>query len=226
MLEIIRFFTTYSVLIYLILLVAGIFAFRRILTGRKRTSESVYGLERETARRILAQGVTGLTLIIAFVIIEFIVTIILAPDSPAISMLYTRTINPLKSPSSTFLPNNQEMTIEKTPEGSQNTLLKGCIPGQIMISDPKPAATIKGLVKIIGSANIPNFGFYKYEFSLTGVEDWRTVQANREIKVDSELGQWDTREIGPGNYDLRLVVVDSQGNALPACVVPIVIGIQ
>jgi hypothetical protein len=226
MLEIIQFFTSYSILIYLILLIAGIFAVRMIFRGRKRESESVYGLERESSRRILTRGITALIFIVALAIVEFVVTIILAPDSPAISLLYTKTINPLASPSMTLPAELLQTVSGSTPQSQATAFSQGCIPGQIMITDPKPGATIKGIVKINGSANIPNFGFYKYEFSLTDNNDWQTIQADREIKTDTELGQWDTSEVAPGNYDLRLVVVDNQGNSLPACVVPIVIGVQ
>ena len=35
------------------------------------------------------------------------------------------------------------------------------------------------------------------------------------------LGQWDTGTLAPGDYQLRLVVSDNQGQALPACVITV-----
>ena len=37
------------------------------------------------------------------------------------------------------------------------------VPGQIEISMPKLGEEVSGIVPIVGTANIPNFGFYKFE---------------------------------------------------------------
>jgi hypothetical protein len=39
--------------------------------------------------------------------------------------------------------------------------------------------------------------------------------------VQGSLGQWDTTSVPPGDYQLRLVVTDNQGQALPACVISV-----
>jgi hypothetical protein len=56
---------------------------------------------------------------------------------------------------------------------------------------------------------------------VAGSDSWSTILANNQIVQDGELGRWDTAEITPGDYKLRLVVTDNQGNAMPACVVPV-----
>jgi hypothetical protein len=73
----------------------------------------------------------------------------------------------------------------------------------------------------MGTANIPNFGFYKYEFAPIGSGIWGTIVAKNIPIQDGNLGSWDTSAIAAGDYQLRLVVSDNQGNDLPACVIPV-----
>jgi hypothetical protein len=90
-----------------------------------------------------------------------------------------------------------------------------------MLTVPKPGDIIKGNIKLQGTANIPNFGFFKYEFAADGSDTWQTILAGNTGVQDGWLGDWDTSLITPGFYNLRLVVTNSQGNALPPCIVPI-----
>jgi hypothetical protein len=69
--------------------------------------------------------------------------------------------------------------------------------------------------------NISNFGFYKYEVAPQGSDTWATISAGRAIVNNGSLGRWDTTALTPGDYQLRLVVTDNQGQALQACVVPV-----
>ncbi len=221
MAAILNFFTGYAILIYLILVVGLVFAVRRLIRARRELSESVYGLEREAAHRHTRQGVAALSLITFLAIAELALTVFLAPNLPASSVLGTPTMNPLVTPTSTLPPEFISTYGGLTPVSSPTAQMSGCIPGQIMITSPKPGDIIKGLVTLVGTANIPNFGFYKYEFSPFGTDVWYTIQADREVKEDIELGKWETSEISPGDYNLRLVVIDNQGSALPPCVVPV-----
>ena len=69
--------------------------------------------------------------------------------------------------------------------------------------------------------NIPDFGFYKYEVAVAGSDTWATIAAGRATVVDGALGQWDTSTLSPGDYRVRLVVSDNQGQALPACIITV-----
>jgi hypothetical protein len=109
-----------------------------------------------------------------------------------------------------------------TPGGPTATAqATGCIPGQIDITTPKSGDTVNGSIELVGTADVPNFGFYKYEFAPLGSDTWATILANNKVIQDGNLGNWDTSAITPGDYQLRLVVSDNQGNNLPACVVPV-----
>ena len=61
----------------------------------------------------------------------------------------------------------------------------------------------------------------KYEIASLGSDNWSTIQAGGQVVVDGTLGLWDTTELTPGDYLLRLVVTDNQGQALPPCVVTV-----
>ena len=221
MAAILHFSTSYAILIYLLLAIGLMFAIRSLVRARREMGESLYGLERETAHRHTSQALAALSLIIFLTIAEIVLTIFLAPNLPAISMLVTPTMNPLVTPQNTIPPELLATLGVFTPEATPTSQTTGCIPGQIMLTTPKPGDVIKSQVILIGTANIPNFGFYKYEFATIGTDVWFTIQANREVKQDGELGRWDTSEVSPGDYNLRLVVTNNQGDALPPCVVPV-----
>jgi len=221
MIAILHFFTGYAFLIYLLLLVGIMFAIRSLIRARYEMGESLYGLERELALRHTNQAVAALSLIIFLALAELVLMVFLAPNIPAITLLVTPTMNPLVTPTNTISPDLLTTLGVTTPLSTPTARATGCIPGQIMITTPKPGDVIQGKVTLVGTANIPNFGFYKYEFSPLGSDVWSTIQANREVKQDAKLGSWDTSEILPGDYNLRLVVIDNQGNTLPACIVPV-----
>jgi hypothetical protein len=71
--------------------------------------------------------------------------------------------------------------------------------------------------------DIPNFGFYTYEIARPGESIWLPIQVGREIKQEAVLGTWDTSALTPGEYLLRLVVTDNQGNALEPCVIGVMV---
>ncbi len=221
MAAILHFFTSYEILIYPLLFIGLMFAIRGLVRARREMGESLYGLERETAHRHTSQAVAALSLIVFLAIAELVLTVFLAPNLPAISLLVTPTMNPLITPTNTIPPELLATLGVLTPVSTPTSQTTGCIPGQIMITSPKPGDVVKGQVILAGTADIPNFGFYKYEFSPLGTDVWFTIQANREVKQDVELGRWDTSEVSPGDYNLRLVVIDNQGNVLPPCVVPL-----
>jgi hypothetical protein len=98
---------------------------------------------------------------------------------------------------------------------------EGCVPGQVIITSPADGETIRGEITIVGTADIPNFGFYTYEIARPGETIWLPLQVVREPKRDQELGIWNTASLAPGPYSLRLVVTDNQGIAYPPCIIQV-----
>jgi hypothetical protein len=217
----IQFFTDYVVLIYLILFIALIFTLRRFHQTRRELGGAVFGLEVDIARRNQARASAILVGIGILALAEFVLVVFLVPSLPGLTTLYTPT-NDLAAPVSATVPAEILATRNAlTPSVDVPGGLIGCIPGQIMITSPEPGEQIRGSIMLMGTADIPNFGFYKYEYSPSGAEDWITIQAGRESRSEESLGEWDTSEIPPGDYLLRLVVRDNEGQALPACIVSV-----
>jgi hypothetical protein len=83
---------------------------------------------------------------------------------------------------------------------------------------------ISGTVTLQGTVNVTDLGYYKYEYATAGSDTWTTIAAGNTKIVDQPLGgTWDTSELTPGDYQLRLVVTDHQNNQLPECTIQITI---
>jgi hypothetical protein len=218
MTSVLTFFVRFAPLVYLLLLMGLILGIRKLFQARYEIRESVYGLERELAQRRLTQAITALVLVGLLGFAEVVLVAFLVPNLPALALLSTPTMNILIVPTTT-LPLGTPGTL--MPDATARQDAANCILGQIDLTAPKAGDELRGIVILEGSAEIPNFGFYKYEFSPAGTNTWSTIQANRKPVSNGEIGRWDTSEITPGDYQLRLVVTDNQGNSQPACVIPI-----
>jgi hypothetical protein len=223
--EALTFFRTYEMWMYVILLLAGLIYIRRFILAWEELRRAAFGLERESAQSHLNQSAGMLVLLFIMAVAIFVIVSFVAPAFPASTPLQTPTMDLLASPSSTLEDDTLQEQIE-TPTvdllsltATVQVIGEGCIPGQIMLSDPVDGSQISGVIVIQGSANVQNFGFYKYEVARPGETVWQTIQAGRDIKQESELGQWDTRTMAPGDYMLRLVIVDNQGESLEPCVI-------
>lgn len=222
MTEILRFFVRFALLVYMLLAFGFLIGFRKLSQARSLMREAVYGLEKEIAQRRISQAIAALTVTAALAFAEFILVVFLSPNVPALSLLATPTMNPLTVPTSTFSPALQATLNAATPNAALPENLTGCIPGQIMLTSPKAGAEIRGQVTLEGVVNVPNFGFYKYEFSPLGVDVWTSIGVGQTVVAEEgELGRWETSEVTPGDYQLRLVVTDNATNAFPACVISV-----
>ena len=225
MVEIIRFFTTYAAVVYIILALGMIIATSRLRRTWRERKKSVFGLEQELAQHKVNQAIAMLVIITLLFIGEVIFEAFLAPTLPASLLLATPTLGIAGIPTSTLSP-EMATRVALTPAPTPIPGAVGCVPGQIIITAPIPGQEIIGQITVKGTADIPNFGFYKYEVAPAGSENWSTILADREAKVDEALGLWDTTEITPGDYLLRLIVTDNSGEALPPCIIPVRVGNQ
>jgi len=55
---------------------------------------------------------------------------------------------------------------------------------------------------------------------------WQTLQAGNRPVQGNKLGDWDTRRLIPGEYQLGLVVVDNQARLAPPCVVQVRVSVS
>ena len=83
-----------------------------------------------------------------------------------------------------------------------------------VIDEPRPNATVRGLVTVRGSADIGNFQFYKVEWGRgADPDEWHLIGSTYPTPVrDGVLVQWDTTTLPDGVYSLRLHVVKMDGN--------------
>jgi len=212
---------THEVLVYLLLAIGAMFGLRWLWRSWREWRDAVYGLEREFALRRMSQAIAALALILVLFCGELVTASFIVPNLPASMLVPTATPDMLATPTGTISP-ELATSVALTPRPSSAPAGKnGCVPNRVNISSPGDGQELKGTVELSGTAEIQDFGFYKYEVSPLGVESWATISAGRDRVAGGSLGQWDTTALSPGDYQLRLVVTDNQGRALPACVIQV-----
>jgi len=222
--EALSFFRAFEVWIYLVLGLGGLIYVRKFILAWRELRISSYGLERESAQARLNQSASMLVFFLILVVMEFVLVTFIAPSMPGANPLPTSTIDLLATHTTTLQFEATQTLADDATLTPLPTTIPGesdCIPGQIMISTPQDAEIVSGVVEIIGTADTPNFGFYKLEMKRPDEDLWATIQAGNEVKNDSKLGDWDTRRLTPGVYQLGLVVVDNEAKSSQPCVVQV-----
>ena len=223
--EVLRFFRTYETWIYVGLGLLALWQIRKFAIAWDEVRGTLFGMERESAQARLNQAATMLVLLLLMAIVEFTVVTFVAPAVPGAIPLPTATLDLLATPQTTvpaITPAGMQPT--ETPVSDSAVVAgEGCIPGQVFIAYPENGQEIQGVVVLSGTVDILNFGFYTYEIARPGETIWLPIQVGREIKRDDVLGNWDTSALPPGEYMLRLVVSDNQGNTLDPCVIRVMV---
>jgi len=219
--ELFRFLANYEVGIYIVLGVVVLIYLKRLVDALTALGKAQFGLEREVAQKNLRLSITIIALVVLLGVSNFILVSVASVKFPGISRIATPTIDPL----ATQQPVDQA-SITLTPETFQQTqtaiALTGCVPGQLEWMQPKSGDEVSGSVELKGTVNIPNLGFYKYEYQMQGDDLWTPISAgNRAIIEEAFGGRWNTDQLEPGNYSLRLVVSDNQNNLLQPCVIDV-----
>jgi hypothetical protein len=224
--EALRFFRAYEIWIYLVLGLGGLIYIRKFILAWQELREAAFGLERESAQARLNQSASVLTLLVSLSVTLFFLVSFVAPTMPGAIPLLTPTLDLLATPTSTLPPSPTEIgglpaaatpTLPSTPQVGG----EGCIPGQIDITSPQNGSEIQGTVVITGTASTSNFGFYKLEMKRADQNNWLTILAGNETKVDDTLGAWNTSLLSPGDHQLSLVVTDNQGASLDPCIIQV-----
>jgi len=216
-----QFLSKYEVLIYVMLAIGGLFAFRWLLQTWHEWREAVYSLEREFALHRMSQAMAFVILDLLLFFGELTTVSFVIPSLPASFFVSTPTIDVLATPTGTIsaqLATQIALTPHPVPTIGNTS---GCISDKLIITSPKPGSEISGLVDLVGTVDIPDFGFYKYEVAPLNTNTWATIAADRSPVDNGKLGQWDTTTLAPGDYQLRLVVINTTGGALPPCIIPV-----
>lgn len=216
-----RSLANYEVLIYIALAIWGLFVFRSMYRTWREWRDSVFSLEREFALRRLGRITAIALLIFGLGFAEFFIATFVAPSLPASDILTTPTLDLLAAPPATLSPEDATQAALSPVTQAAPSGMSGCVPDQIMISSPKPGDVVQGSIEITGTADVPNFGFYKYEIAPLGTQSWATISADRNPKKDVALGTWNTAALTNGEYFLRLVITDNVGVSLEPCVIAV-----
>ncbi len=219
--SVLRGLITYRYGIYLLLGLGMVVYLRKFFIGLREWQKSVFGLERELARRQLISASTGLVLLMMLVVGEFLLVTVVGPRMTAAeSGDSTATMDLLATQTST-LPSGTENSLTDVPTTTvvEESLDSECIEDVLEITNPADGEEISGTVELIGSVNVENFGSYKYEYSSVGTIDWTTIAAGDQLKLDESLGFWYTSALTPGSYLLRLVPLDNTGEEMTPCII-------
>jgi hypothetical protein len=236
----------YAGLIYIACIIGVAFYVRDIVVARQELQQSLYSLEREAAGSRMWRSVMLLALLATIIGATLVLQNIVAPQLSSESTSGTPTpafTLPTNTPTPTFQPTPTRTprpptavpgTPTPTGEGALTapptpTLLPpaACPDPNVQIAAPIAGQAFSGEIQVRGTADAPNFAFYK--FTLQGPATNQVEQTVGDVyrtpSRDGVLGSLDGAALlqQPGTYVLGLIVVDSTGNELPHCTVPIVI---
>ncbi len=217
-----QYFLEYETWIYVGLGVIALWQIRKFALAWDELRGALFGMERERARGRLNGAATMLVFLLVIGVIEFSVVTFVIPSVPGAIPLPSPTLDLLATPTITLQPAVAQTAPATTPipgGGEAGTAMPGCVPDQVNLTSPQNDSDVSGMVTLEGTANIPNFGFYTYEIARPGETIWLPLQVGQQPVIAGTLGTWDVSSLIPGEYQLRLVVTDGAGNALPPCVI-------
>ncbi len=223
MTEFLRYIRDVEYLVYFILGGLAIWQLRLFYLAWEELRAAAFGLEKESAQSRLNRSAALLVVLLFLGAAQFGLVSFIIPAVPGVDPIPTPTIDLLATPTATISPEISEPTQTPFSVGGTQSIQEGCVPEEVMITFPENNSVVSGVVDINGTANIDDFGFYKLEISPANSGTWLTIFANDDPVVEDELGFWSTARLDPGNYSLRLVVLDNQGIQRDPCAVDLVV---
>lgn len=218
MIEALSFLARYQVSIYTLLGAIALVQLYALWQARRLLSRSAFGLEKETALH-KQNGALGM-LLIAFALAGFVYMMSHIDPSEGLGLVLATRI---PTPSATPFPTPTPLVIRATfaPGVTPPPLVvdsSGCNNPNATLTQPQPHQVVSGSFEVQGTANIPNFAFYKFEISGAPTNGaWVPLNVGNLPVINGLLGSFDSSPYEPGEYVFRLVVVDSAGNSPPPC---------
>lgn len=224
--EAIQFFRNNEIWIYLFLGLGALWYIRKFALAWQELRGAAFGLERDSAQGRLNQAAGALVLLLTMALAEFTLVSFVAPAMPGLGALPTPTLDLLATPTVTLEVTPDELAgtpVAETQASETEPAISdpACVPDQIEITFPSDGQDISGVVPITGTADIPDFGFYKLEMKRPEETNWLTILAGNEVRREASLGTWNTSLLPPGYHQLALVIADNQGQALPPCTIQV-----
>lgn len=213
-----------EILIYILFGFVFVIYLQRILFAIRDWRRALYGLEKESAMRNITTSLVVLMIVGFLILLEFSMVTYIAPAYPDVLALPTPTMSFDTTPgvdgAATLEMNGTSQPVVAT----LNPLVSGgCQAGKLEWISPEAGAEVRGSVPLVMTVNFTDMAFYKYEFSPAGSETWTTIAAGDGSATEFEAGNWNTGTLVPGDYRLRLVVVNRENQTLPACEIPVTV---
>ncbi len=210
--------------IYILFGLFAIIYLKATLDAAAELRASLFGLERERSMAKLRRSAALMTVSLAVILTTFVLATYAGPAVPAADRpTPLPTVSLLATPQVTLAVQNGEPATA-LPLSSDDLNSAGCANTSATMTSPIEGAVLQDAVDIQGTASIPNFSFYKYEYRSTQPDStWRTISAGTTPVVEGKLGTWDTSLLIPGDYALRLIVTDTAGNAPLPCVIRVTV---
>lgn len=132
--------------------------------------------------------------------------------------VYVPPVTPMPLPAVTTIDPPDPINTTAAPTGTQTATDGACTNPDSVITSPKVGAIVSGKIIIKGTASAPNFAFYKVEIRQEGSgKDYAALSIGTEQIVNGKLADLDTSAFPNGEFWLRLVVVDVNGNYPERC---------
>jgi len=221
--ELLRFLATYAVGIYTVLAVLGLISIYRFITAWLAKRDAYFGLEREVVHSKMRSSAAILAIVVLLGLTQFLLITVLSIRFPGVAQLSTPTMDLHSTPTIPLTEIEGELVTPQGYDATQTQIaLTGCVPGQLEWIYPTSGSEVSGSVELKGTVSFPNQGFYKYEYQQIGKDEWIPIAAGSQVIVEDNLGgKWNTEQLTPGNYYLRLVVSDNQNNLLKPCTIEV-----
>ncbi len=244
--QVLRLIADYQWWIYGLFGLLLLFYLWRAFAARREGARSIFRLEQEQARARYSRSAVLAALILTVMAVVFGISNFLLPEMtrPRETPTPTVTTGPLVRPTltATSLPPTMTPTATATRERptrvrpptptseviATNTPVvrpPNCPNPNVRITSPGVNQRVSGNVAIRGTAQHPNFQYYKIEVGQgSNPGSWTVVGQLRRAPVSNGLLEtFNSGAYPAGTYTLRLVVVDQTGNFPEPCRVTIVV---
>ncbi len=229
----------YAIYLYVIVGLIAVVFLRAYTVARHERENSIFTLERESATGRMVQAIIGFLVMLIIIGSVFYTSQTLVEEIPLPEATPTPTVLVVLPPSPTPPPILPTPTPTGTPRPRPTLVVVPTVmtptvevptavaahcpnPG-VNIAQPGNGSAASGVIQIVGSAVIPDFWYYKFEFRPSGADAWTFIQRFDVPISGGILTAWDTRTVASGNYELRLVVVDKTGNYPEPCVLQLAV---
>jgi len=232
---------SYAIWLYALFAIIAVFALRSALRARGEIRQSIFSLEKEFARNRVYRGAAVAALMVLLAGALFAATHYSKPAPPptveatptatrllrATPTLAPEEITPSPTPTNTRArPTRQPVptTAPVTPTPTAPPVTPPVCPTSgVVLYSPSNGALLTGVTQLTGTADIEAFWYYKIEIGVgNNPSDWTVIGELHYGPVrDGLLGTVDANAFPPGEYTLRLVVVNNSGNFPEPCAVHI-----